>query len=286
MILVTGATGHVGRAVVGRLASSGHEVAALVRDVQAAEKRLPSGIALRIADYEDPSALERAFAGIDDLVLISSDGEASAVMRHHANAIEAVAAAKIRRVTFTSIVDVDPSSRFYFSPVYRDAERRLTASAVPSTILRCGLYSDFILQHWLKPIPASGEFMLPTAQGRAAPISRDDVAAAVAAVAARQEGSGKIYTLTGHRAWGFDEIAASYGEAVARPVHHRSCSVEEYLASVAGRLDDPWPHAFSSLSTSIAEGHYSQVSKDFTAITGRAPEGLQDFLLRASAGAD
>ncbi len=53
MILVTGATGHVGRAVVSRLASLGHDVVAMVRDVQAASRRLPSGIALRIADYED-----------------------------------------------------------------------------------------------------------------------------------------------------------------------------------------------------------------------------------------
>ena len=79
----------MGRAVVCRLASLGHDVVAMVRDVQAASRRLPSGIALRVADYEDASALKRALAGIDDMVLISSDGDASAVMRHHANAIVA-----------------------------------------------------------------------------------------------------------------------------------------------------------------------------------------------------
>jgi NAD(P)-dependent dehydrogenase (short-subunit alcohol dehydrogenase family) len=66
MILVTGATGHVGRAVLYRLASLGHDVVAMVRDVQAASRRLPPGIALRVADYEDASALKRALAGIDD----------------------------------------------------------------------------------------------------------------------------------------------------------------------------------------------------------------------------
>jgi len=74
MILVTEATGHVGRAVVCRLTSLGHDVVAMVRDVQAASRRLPSGIVLRVADYEDASALKRALAGID--VLISSDGDA------------------------------------------------------------------------------------------------------------------------------------------------------------------------------------------------------------------
>ena len=62
------------------------------------------------------------------MVLTSSDGDASAVMRHHANAIEAATATNIRRITFTSVVDTDELSPFYFSPVYRDAERRLVVA--------------------------------------------------------------------------------------------------------------------------------------------------------------
>ena len=79
MILLTGATGHVGRAVVCRLASLGHDMVAMLRDVQAASRCLPPGIALRVADYEDASALKRA---LDDMVLISSDGDASEDTRH------------------------------------------------------------------------------------------------------------------------------------------------------------------------------------------------------------
>jgi NAD(P)H dehydrogenase (quinone) len=60
MILVTGATGHVGRAVVSRLVSLGHDMVAMARDVQAASMRLPSGIALRVADYDDRWALEKS----------------------------------------------------------------------------------------------------------------------------------------------------------------------------------------------------------------------------------
>jgi len=137
MILVTGATGHVG-AVVSRLASLGHDVAAMVRDVQAASGCLPSGIALRVADYEDASALKRALAGVDDMVLISSDGYARAVMRHHANIISAATAAGLRHITFTSIVDVEPRSPFYYAPVYRDAEGRLEDGGIPTAIIRCG----------------------------------------------------------------------------------------------------------------------------------------------------
>jgi uncharacterized protein YbjT (DUF2867 family) len=112
MILVTGASRPVGRAVVCRLASLGHDVVAIIRDVQAASRRLPSGIALRVADYDDAAALKRALAGIDDMVLISSDGDASAVMRHHANAIEAATEGRYSQVSkdFTAITGREPES--------------------------------------------------------------------------------------------------------------------------------------------------------------------------------
>ena len=282
MILVSGATGHVGGAVVRRLAAAGHDVVAMVRDPRTAAEQLPPGIALRVADYDDASALRRAFVGIDDIILISSDGAADMVMRHHAYAIEAAAAAGARHIVFTSIIDVDDRSPFYFAPVYRDAERRLAACSVPTTILRCGLYCEFILDHWLSASQVSGELALPAGDGRVAAISRDDVAAAIAVVAANPDKFPGIRTLTGSLALDFGEMTACYGEAIARQVSYRPCSVGEYRALASAQLDDPWPAAFATLCASIAEGRYGRVSNDFVALTGRAPESFHDFLRRAA----
>lgn len=284
MILVTGATGYVGNAVVSRLASSGHEVAALVRDTEAAQRRLPRAVALRVGDYEDALALKTAFTGIDQLVLISSDGHADAVMRHHANAIAAASAAGVRHITFTSIVDIGEASPFYYAPVYRDAERRLAACGVPSTILRGGLYSDFIRDAWLMLARESGELALPAGQGLVAPVSRDDVATAFAAAVARSDRSSALYTITGDRALGFDDIVACYADATAQPLRYRPCSPGDYLASASARLDDPWPQAFTTLCASIAEGRYAATSGDFTALTGKQTESFRDFLARAVPG--
>jgi len=118
---------------------------------------------LRGADDENISALRSALAGADQMIMISGDGEARAVMRHHANIMSAATAASLRHISFTSIVE--PRSPFCYAPVYRDAERRLEDSSVPSTIVRCGLYSDFILKHWLTPSRESEEVLLPTGQG-------------------------------------------------------------------------------------------------------------------------
>lgn len=282
MILVTGATGHVGNAVVSRLVSSGHEVAALVRKPEAAQRRLPQTKALRFGDYEDASALKAAFAGIDGLVLISSDGAADAVMRHHANAITAATAAGVRHITFTSIIDVDETSPFYYASAYRDAERRLAASGVPSTILRCGLYSDFIRDTWL--VPASRELVLPAGQGLVAPISRDDVAAAVAAVATRTDATRALYTITGNQPLGFEAITALYADVTGQPLRYRPCSPADYLASASARLEKPWPEAFATLCASIAEGRYASTPSDFITLTGKPPESFRDFVVRVALG--
>lgn len=100
------------------------------------------------------------------------------------------------------------------------------------------------------PARESGELALPAGQGLVAPVSRDDVAAAVAAAAARANTSSALYTITGDQALGFDAIAAFYGEVTAQPLRYRPCSPSDYLASASARLDDPWPQAFSSLCAS------------------------------------
>lgn len=284
MILVTGATGYIGSAVLRRLASYGCDVAAMVRDAEAARDRLPAGTAMRIADYEDMAALGEAFAGIDELLLISSDGDAGSVLRHHANAIETAAKAGVRHIAFTSIVDVGEGSPFYFAPVYRDAEHRLAQCGVPATILRCGLYSDFILDYWLEPSQASGELSLPAGDGLVAPVSRDDVAMAIAAIAADPAKSGATYSITGDQAQDFNGIASSYAQAIGKELHYRPCSVDDYLDSAGKCLEHPWPEAFATLSASICEGRYVQPSSDFAAITGRKPERFADFLRRATSG--
>jgi NAD(P)H dehydrogenase (quinone) len=89
LILVTGATGYVRSTVVRRLLSHGLEAAAMVRDASAAGERLSPQVTLGVADYGNISALRSALAGADQMIMISSDDEARAVIRHHANIISA-----------------------------------------------------------------------------------------------------------------------------------------------------------------------------------------------------
>lgn len=268
MIVVTGASGYVGSRVVRRLAERGAAVTALGRDEARLRKVIPPGIPLAIADYDDPASLDRAFAQATQLVFVASDGFAHDMIRQHAQVIDAANRSAIARTVFTSIVDSDESSPFYFAPVYRDAERRLKSARFSVSLLRCGLYSDFILQHWLQDTTIS----VPLADARIAPISRDDVAAAV--VHALLDTSDQARHLTGPISYSMAEIAAVASRGLGKPYSYEACTPEAYFKRLTADVEDPWPEAFSTLCASIRDGRYAATSRHFPA------EDFESFLGR------
>jgi NAD(P)H dehydrogenase (quinone) len=283
MILVTGASGYVGGMALRCLYAMGCPVAAMARNPGKAKETLPTGVPITIANYDDLASLKRSFKGVSSLLFVASDGDGRDVLRHHANVIDAAAATGIKQVIFISILDVEETSRFYYTPVYRDAERRLTESGLNCTILRCSLYSDLLLSNWLEPARATGKLYLPVGQALVAPISRKDVAAAAAEVTVTADRNGKAYELTGPRAYSFDEIADLANEVFGTRIRYVSCSPSDYLRRVWAEMHDPWPHAFTTLCASIGEGRYARISTDIADLLGRPAEDLRDFLVRCAA---
>jgi NAD(P)H dehydrogenase (quinone) len=279
VILVTGASGYVGRTALRRLVSMGAEVAAMVRNVERAREHLPDEVPIRVGDYDDLSSLERAFDGMTRLLFVASDGDARDVMRHHANVIQAVAATGID-IVFTSITDIDATSPFYFTPVYRDAEHRLADLGSACTILRCGLYADFILTQWIEPALSTGMITLPVGESLVAPVSRDDVAEAAARLVVTNGHEGMTYEITGPDALSFEEIAAQASRSAGVPIRYVPCAPSDYLVGVWQRLEDPWQHAFSTLCASIAQGRYARVSSGGAKLLGGSPESMEAFLRR------
>ena len=175
---------------------------------------------------------------------------------------------------------MDETSPFYFTAVYRDAERRIRAGAATWTILRCGLYSDFLCSTWLEPARSTGAVAVPAARARIAPISRDDVAAAAAAVLLSGAHQGQIYELTGSRSYSFEEIAELASRSFGIPIAYLPTSPADYLLRCWETLEHPWPHAFSTMFASISQGRYASISADVQHLTGREPESLEEFLAR------
>lgn len=278
---ITGATGHVGSAALRVLAASHpkQHLVALVRDAARARPLLPPSVELRVADYNDREALSTALSGVTRLLWVASDGVGPDVLRHHANVLDAAVATGVNHIVFTSIVDIDPTSAFYFTPVYREAERGLAAAGCSCTVLRCGLYADFVVEHWIEPALADGLLAVPAGDAKVAPISRDDVAQAAAAALSAQEPPKGVYHLTGPRAYTFAEMAQVASRAQHKPVCYEPVAPADYLSDCWARLEDPWPHAFCSLFASIREGRYTAAFGDHQALLRRPAMDLEAFLL-------
>ncbi|MEO5755409.1 MAG: NAD(P)H-binding protein [Mesorhizobium sp.] len=284
MILVTGASGYVGGKALAGLLHQGLPAIGMVRNVDRRGASLPIQAPLRVADYDDPASLLRAFDGITTLLFVSSDGAGPDMLSHHAHVINAAVAQKISSVVFTSIIDIDAQSPFYFTPVYSDAERRLSESGLASTILRCGLYSDLVLNEWIKPALSTGTLSLPTGAGQIAAISRDDVALALATVATSAiSHAGKAYELTGPESLSLHDFAGIAASALARPLRFVPCSPADFLQRAREEMKDPWPHAYSTLCRSIAEGRYQRATDAYEHLTGRAPTSFETFVRHVAA---
>ncbi len=261
---VTGASGGVGSRVVRELLGRPDPTAvvALARRPEAV-----SNAEVRRADYDDPASLRAAFAGLDTLVFISSDGVVETMRRHHEHVVAAAIDAGVPHIVYTSIVDIAPDSRFYYSPGHQDTEERLLASGIRCCFARTSIFADFFAETWL----STDTLAVNAAAGGMSLVTRDDTAAALAAAAlAALEG---VIDLTGPETLTAAEIAA------VASVEYEPLDEAEYRRRLAAEGNPGWlVDAFSSMFRSVVEGRFALVSGDIPRLTGRPRQTFADFL--------
>ncbi|MFG2350647.1 NAD(P)H-binding protein [Streptomyces phaeochromogenes] len=198
MILVTGAAGALGQLVAQRLA---------VRDDVVLGTRTPRSAGERRVDFNDPASLD--FSGVDTLLLISAGfGEDDVVIARHDAAVTAAEKAGVRHIVYTSLSG-DGDHLAYALP-HRWTERRIRQSGLAWTILRNGLYAEF-LAAIASPGP-DGTITAPLGSGRLAAVAREDLAEVAArVVSAPEQHAGRTYELVGEEALGGTELAAAAG---------------------------------------------------------------------------
>jgi len=279
MILVTGANGHLGRAIIDHLAARLEPgtptlLAVSVRDPAKAEALARRGVEVRHGDFDRPETLAAAFAGVKRLVLVSTDGPKEQRIAQHRNAISAAKAAGVKRIVYTSFLDVNVDSPAEFAAVHRASEAELRTSGTELAILRNPLYADY-LPMTVGGALESGVFYLSAGGGRASFLSRDELAEAAAAAAIKDRLDKNIYELTGPAVHTYHDVAAAVSRFTGKPIRYQAVPEDAYAEALAGYGVAPWmARALANMYSAVAAGHFDRISDDYARLVGHAPRTL------------
>lgn len=228
-IAVTGATGQLGRLALAALKARGaDDLIALVRD---SAKGADLGVALRVFDYLRPETFG-ALAGVDTLVLISSNDFNDRAGQHRA-VIAAAQAAGVQRILYTSILKGSDSPMTMLAADHIATEAALAASGLAVTILRNGWYTE----NYTGALGAAlehGAILGSAGTGRVATAARADFAEAIAVTALDPSHAGKVYELAGDTAYTLAELAAEVSAQSGKPVAFVNLPEAEYAKALEG----------------------------------------------------
>ena len=279
-LLVTGANGHLGRAVVEELLRLGatHIVAA-TRTPEKLGHLSEQGVEVRAADFDHPETLRNAFAGVDRLALISTDALAVPGQRlaQHRAAIAAAVESGVKHIVYTSAPAPHPTAEGSLDNDHFWTEAALFASPLTWTILRNQLYMELILMGAGQATKSGQLFSATGGKGRAY-VRRADCARAVAGALVGAQGS-EILDVTGPAAVTQEELAALLGEVSGRIVAH----VEVPPAGLAeglfhAGLPPYMVKVVVDFDVAASQGYHALVTPTVERLTGTAPQELQEFL--------
>jgi uncharacterized protein YbjT (DUF2867 family) len=280
VIIVTGATGQLGRRIVESLLDRvpAERIGVSVRDPLKARSFADRGVRVRRGSFTDPASLAHAFEGASQVLLVSVDKMGEECVQQHLAAIEGAVAAGARRIVYTSQMGAGAASRFQACRDHAATEEALRTSGVPFTSLRNGFYAASGA-HFLGHAPGTGELALP-ADGPVAWTAHADLADAAAAVLL-DEGrfEGPTPPLTGGRALTFEEIAGIAEELTGRTVKRVTVPDERFREQLVDR-GTPGPVADQLLGIFAAAraGEFSAVDPTLAELIGREPLSLRAVL--------
>lgn len=278
-ILVTGASGHLGRHVVDSLLARGVAPADIVAGVFTAEKGAPLrelGVTVVPLDVNDPATVTAALAGVSRVLLISGPDVANRVDGHR-TVIEAAAAAGVELLVYTSVARAT-SFAWPLGESHRITEEIIAASGVPAVVLRNNWYHENQTQDVLGAAE-SGVIAAATGDARVASASRKDYAEAAAAVLTEDKHTGRIYELGGDTAWTYDELAATAGEILGREVRFVAQTLAERTATLEGFGLPAEVAAFvASIDEGIAGGVLAESDGTLSRLIGRPTTPLAETL--------
>ncbi|MGW6060852.1 SDR family oxidoreductase [Streptomyces sp. NPDC055189] len=284
-IVVTGATGNLGRLVIDGLLDAqvpAGQIAAVVRNKEKAADLAARGVELRIADYSAPETLAGAFAAGDRVLLISGS-EVGQRVPQHAAVIDAARTAGVALLAYTGVLG-GPDADFDLAAEHKETERLVLDSGLPHTFLRNGWYHENYTAN-LAPVLEHGTVVASAGEGRVASASRADYAAAAVAVLTGEGHEGKAYELSGDVAWSLAEYAAEISRQTGKDISYTNVPAEQNLAILTGAgLPEQFAAILVDVDAAIERGRLAGTSGDLARLIGRPTTPLADAIAVALKG--
>lgn len=283
MIVVTGASGQLGRLVIASLLKRvpANQIVAAVRSPEKVADLAALGVIVKQADYSQPDALEQAFAGADKVLLISSS-EVGQRLAQHRNVIDAAKRAGVSLIAYTSLLHADRSP-LALADEHKATEAYLAGSGVPFVLLRNGWYSE----NYLASVPAAlahDAFIGCAGEGRIASAARADYADAAAVVLTRAEQAGKVYELAGDEAYTLSELASELSRQAGKPVPYVNLPEAEFKGALLGAgLPEPLADLLANSDSGASQGGLFDDSHTLSALIGRPTTSLSTLITAALA---
>lgn len=282
MLLVTGATGQLGTAVIDQLLrrTAPAEVAALVRDPAKAAPLEARGVAIRVGDYDDPAALARAMEGVDRVLLIAGNTPQRRVQQHQ-NVIDAARQAGVALLGFASrsLRDIQGSENGLMAD-YFATEDRIRRSGLSHILFRNALYLDAVTFYvGGARVFDTGTIRLPTGDGTVAYALRREMGEALANAMLDHRGDSRTYVVASPQAYSFHDVADALTAIAGEAVTYTPVTDEEFLAA-AGQAGMPEHVARHMLGfcSDIRDNQLSETSTDLEMLLGHRSATLTDGL--------
>ncbi|MFD9189694.1 SDR family oxidoreductase [Streptomyces phaeochromogenes] len=282
-IVVTGATGHLGRFVIEGLLEKvpADQITAAVRSEEKAAGFAARGVKLAIADYNAPETFDGVFSAGDKVLLISGNEFDKGRVGQHKVVLDAAKAAGVALLAYTS---APGSLSAALADDHRGTEAAILESGVTYALLRNGWYHENYTEN-LAPVLEHGAVVQAAGEGRISAASRADYAAAAVAVLTGEGHENKTYELGGDTAFGFAEYAAELSRQTGKEIAYNAVPGEVYEGILTGAgLPAPFASILAGVDASIEKGELVVATGDLSRLTGRPTTPIAESIAAALKG--
>lgn len=279
MLLVTGATGHLGSSVVKQLLkiSTKEEFIATSSNPEGIGKLSSKGLQVRLANFSDPTTLHTAFKGVDKLLLISTMDQNR--LQQHKNVVDAAKAQGVKHIVYTglAIKDIHTSGVKDLMISHFETEDYIKASGLTYTFARNTMYADALSQ--ILGANALHHISLPGGDGKVPYALRREMGEAIANLLLQEGHENKTYNITGTKSVGYAELAEVISTFSSNPVHYHNIGEDEFkqVLKQAG-FPDFAIYLHAGTIYDIKSHQYEIISTALELLLGRPPASVEECI--------